>query len=58
MLYPTELRPRASVWCMVTHAPPVAPTDGESPHFIVGITNCAPSRAVVGQREVTVFRRV
>jgi hypothetical protein len=43
---------------MVTHAEPVAPTDGESPHFIVGITNCAPSRAVVGQREVTVLRRV
>jgi hypothetical protein len=27
-------------------------------HFIVGITNCAPSRADVGQREVTVLSRV
>jgi hypothetical protein len=27
-------------------------------HFIVGITNCAPSRAAVGQREVTVLSRV
>jgi len=27
-------------------------------HFIVGMTNCAPSRADVGQREVTVLSRV
>jgi hypothetical protein len=33
------------------------PADG-APYFIVGITNCAPSRADVGQREVTVLSRV
>ena len=53
MLYPTELRPReGSEVYSSEHRPTVAN------HFIVGITNCAPSRAAVGQREVTVLSRV
>ena len=51
MLYPTELRPR-EVTRQFTAASATAP------YFIVGMTNWAPSRAMVGQREVTVFSRV
>lgn len=53
MLYPTELRPREACGVYSSGGPGTAAS-----HFIVGITNCAPSRAAVGQREVTVLSRV
>ena len=50
----------------VGQALPLLEIPGSSPgmtrlkarHFIVGITKSAPARMPVGQREVTVFRRV
>ena len=54
MLYPTELRPRAGG----TDLTALCRRANGLCYFIVGITNCAPSRADVGHRDVTVFRRV
>lgn len=53
MLYPTELRPREGSAVYSSGG-----TFTAASHFIVGITNCAPSRAELGQREVTVLSRV
>ena len=53
MLYPTELRPRGRI-----DSSAAAMHAAERGYFIVGITNCAPSREAVGQRDVTVLRRV
>ena len=53
MLYPTELRPREGSEVYSSGG-----TITAANHFIVGITNCAPSRAEVGQRDVTVLSRV
>ena len=54
MLYPTELRPRAGG----TDLTAVCRRTNGLCYFIVGMTNCAPSRADVGQRDVTVFSLV
>ncbi len=53
MLYPTELRPREESGVYSSGGTVTAAI-----YFIVGITNCASSRAAVGQREVTVLSRV
>ena len=62
MLYPTELRPRVGVaqFTGPAHraAVPRRLRSSRRGYFIVGMTNCAPSRAAVGQRDVTVFSRV
>ena len=56
MLYPTELRAREGAAILQDAAQRRRlPSRG---YFIVGITNWAPSRAEVGQREVTVLSRV
>ena len=66
MLYPTELRPRGTFIVAQSHSPPPAGRGSRehgrgaavAGYFIVGMTNWALSRCVVGQREVTVFNRV